>query len=52
MNRSEQKPVMKKLTNLSFFYTLIAMLVLFVGSSILSPSFRPVRNLLTILCQG
>lgn len=52
MKRSEQKPVMKKLTNLSFFYTLIAMLVLFAGSSILSPSFRTVSNILTILRQA
>lgn len=48
----DAKAIISKLTNLSFFYTLVAMLALFVVASFLSPSFRTVDNVLTILRQA
>ena len=46
------KTMVSKITGVSFFYTLLAALALFAVASVLSPSFRTVDNILTILRQA
>lgn len=46
------KSVISGITGVSFFYTLLAALALFIVASFLSPSFRTVDNILTILRQA